>query len=84
MQPGVDQQVTVLLRPDALRMDPSLPCQMLATLQELSFRGSYVRAIAVAHGQQIALELPFSEALPAPGAEITLGFDPARAFHIYI
>ncbi len=84
MQPGVDQQVTVLLRPDALRMDPSLPCQMLATLQELSFRGSYVRAIVLVHGQQISLELPFSEALPAPGAEITLGFDPARAFHIYI
>lgn len=82
-QPGPDHPVTVLLRPDALRLNPGLPCQVPATLQELSFRGSSVRAIVLAGGQQLTLELPFSEELPAPGAEVTLGFDPARAFNIY-
>ena len=77
------QPVTVLLRPDALRIDPSLPCQVPATLQELSFRGQIARAVVLANGQELALELPFNDELPPIGAEISIGFDPSRAYHVF-
>jgi ABC-type Fe3+/spermidine/putrescine transport system ATPase subunit len=76
--------VTVLLRPDEIHIDSTLPCQVAATVQEVSFRGRMGRTTLLAQRYTLALELPFSEELPQVGAEIQVGFDPRQALQVFI
>jgi ABC-type Fe3+/spermidine/putrescine transport system ATPase subunit len=81
-QPGL--AVTVLLRPDALRLDGAGPQRLRARLEQVFFRGSRVQALATAGGVRLSIDLSAGEGLPAPGGELDLSFDTRRAVQVFL
>jgi thiamine transport system ATP-binding protein len=77
-------KVTVLLRPDALRLDANGPVSLPATLLRKQFRGSQLLAeTRLSEGSHLAIELPSTTALPAEGAALTVSFDPEQALQVF-
>jgi ABC-type Fe3+/spermidine/putrescine transport system ATPase subunit len=79
-QPG---PVTVLLRPDAVRIDASLPCQITGVIEDISFRGGQMQAALRLDQTTLAFQFPAYVDLPQAGSPLTLGFHPGEAIQIF-
>jgi ABC-type Fe3+/spermidine/putrescine transport system ATPase subunit len=79
--PGVAHP-TVLLRPEAARLDASGPFTIETVLRERTFRGPTCILEVEASGLRLAFEVPSIAALPPEGARLTLSFDPQDAFQV--
>jgi ABC-type Fe3+/spermidine/putrescine transport system ATPase subunit len=75
--------VTVLLRPDALKLGRSLPVKLTGKLLSKRFRGRNLQARIEVKHTLLILELPSDAALPAVGAKVQLSFDPRQAVQVY-
>lgn len=76
-------KVTVLLRPDSVSLNQESPCQIEGRLMHCSFRGSICRAVVSAAGKEFEFDFLASDALPAVGEKVRLGFDPDQALQIF-
>ena len=73
-------RAALVVRPEQLSLDPSLPNRVSAQVREVVFAGSELRVIAtLAQGQEIILRLPPSQTPPARGATIEAGWAPDDA-----
>ncbi len=75
--------VTVLLRPDRVRLGAGGPHTLQGMLQRKQFRGSQWLAEVAVRGARLALELPSSVELPAVDEGLDVSFDPAEAIRIF-
>jgi len=76
-------EVTVLLRPDSLRLDRRGPHTLHGILQHKQFRGSQWLAQVDVEGTHLELELPSATPLPAMGTQVAVSFTPSEAIHIF-
>ena len=76
-------KVTVLLRPDSVSLYQESPCQIEGRLVHCSFRGSTCRAVVSVTGKEFEFDFLASDALPAIGEKLRLGFDPDQALQIF-
>jgi len=74
--------VTVLIRPDAARLDGQGELQLEGSVVERSFRGNTCRAVIEINGMHLTFEFLSNAPLPAEGECVRLGFDPAQAIQI--
>jgi thiamine transport system ATP-binding protein len=73
---------SVLLRPDAARLDGQGPMVLEATLLEKTFRGPTCILGVQAHGLHLNFEVPSAANLPAEGSPLRLSLDP-QAFQVF-
>jgi ABC-type Fe3+/spermidine/putrescine transport system ATPase subunit len=72
----------VLLRPDSVEADQSGACQVSGIVLAVSFRGGTSKVSISANSQRLEFEFPSNTALPAPGKELVISFDPQEALQI--
>jgi len=73
---------TVLLRPDAARLDGSGDFVLEATLLERTFRGSTCILGVEAHRLRLTFAVSSDAPLPPDGSRLRLSFHPSQAFQI--
>jgi ABC-type Fe3+/spermidine/putrescine transport system ATPase subunit len=73
---------TVLIRPEAARLDASGAFTFDAVLRERTFRGPTCILTVEAGGLHLTFEAPSAAALPPEGARLLLSFDPRAAFQV--
>jgi len=76
------QRPTVLLRPEAARLDGSGTFTIDAILRQRTFRGPTCILEVEAGGLRLTFEVPSAAALPAEGAPLKISFDPQAAFQV--
>jgi ABC-type Fe3+/spermidine/putrescine transport system ATPase subunit len=76
-------QVTLLLRPDVVRLNQSGPCQISGTVTETSFRGNACRLTLDAQGYPLTFEFPCHVRLPKTGEAATISFEPLEAIQMF-
>jgi ABC-type Fe3+/spermidine/putrescine transport system ATPase subunit len=74
--------VTVLLRPDALRLDGSGSFHFTGTLLEKTFQGTFCRVLVEVNFTPLSFHFLPSTPLPEPGALVQLSVNPEEAFQI--
>ena len=74
--------VTVLLRPDAMRLDGRGSAQIDGIVRGRQFRGSICRVDIEAKGTRLTFEFPSAAPLPGTGKPISLSFNPEEAIQI--
>ncbi len=79
----VHGNVTVLLRPDAVRLDNHGAYRLEGRLVKCSFRGNSCRAVIQVNGRELTFEFSSNTDLPEPGGILRLTFDPAEAVQIF-
>jgi ABC-type Fe3+/spermidine/putrescine transport system ATPase subunit len=77
------EDVTILLRPDAVRLGEGENCSLRGRLVERAFRGSLARAVVEIDSARLTFDFPSNARLPEVGENILLSFDPAEALHIF-
>lgn len=75
--------VTVLIRPDAARLDGSGAVQVEGRVVETSFRGSLCRAVIETAAGPLRFDFSSRTRLPGTGETVRLGFDPEEAFQVF-
>jgi ABC-type Fe3+/spermidine/putrescine transport system ATPase subunit len=76
-------EITVLLRPEMMKLNQKRGLQFTGIVVDRSFRGSMCRAIVDVDGVQLNVEIPCSQGdVPSPGSLIHLGFDPSEAIQV--
>ena len=75
--------VTLLLRPDAVRLDGSGVCKLQGVLVKRTFRGSVFRAAIEVNQVRIELDFPSHTKLPLEGKPLEISFDPLEAVQIF-
>jgi ABC-type Fe3+/spermidine/putrescine transport system ATPase subunit len=78
-----DGEVSLLLRPDAARLDGSGSLSLEGRLASCSFRGGYCRANVEVNGVTMVFDFPANSRLPEDGEPIHLSFEPAEAVQIF-
>ncbi len=73
---------TVLLRPDAARLDGHGPLVLEATLLEKTFRGPTCILGVLCHAIHLSFEVPSTTPLPSEGSPLRLSLDP-QAFQVF-
>ncbi len=76
------REVTVLLRPDSVRLDGIGAGKLEGRLVEATFRGNTSRILLESHGLRLEFEFLSSTLLPAAGDQVQLSFDPKEAIQI--
>ena len=76
-------QVTMLLRPDAARLDGSGDLHLDGRLSKCSFRGGFCRASVDVKGVALVFDFPLSANLPDNGETLRLSFDADQALQIF-
>lgn len=83
----IEGEVTVLLRPDAVRLSTpgsSPEGQVQGTLTKKSFSGQFFRTEVKVREITLQFELPAtSTELPSPGEKVVISFDPHRALQVF-
>jgi thiamine transport system ATP-binding protein len=74
--------VTVLIRPDSVRLDGQGELQLEGSVVKRSFRGNTCRAVIEINSVHLTFEFLSNTPLPAEGEHVRLGFDPAQAIQI--
>jgi ABC-type Fe3+/spermidine/putrescine transport system ATPase subunit len=74
--------VKILLRPDAVRLGASGPCQIQGTLLERTFRGDLQWVQINAAGQRLSFNVPSRDELPGVGEAVEICFDPVQALQL--
>jgi ABC-type Fe3+/spermidine/putrescine transport system ATPase subunit len=82
-QTNLHGNVTVLLRPDAVRPGEAAPCQIQGSVVEATFHGQTVRLALQVNDEQLTFNFPSNEKLPAPGETMQLGFQPEQALQFF-
>jgi ABC-type Fe3+/spermidine/putrescine transport system ATPase subunit len=82
VQGEFEGQVTVLIRPNAARLDSGGGIQLEAQVLERSFRGTICRATFLINGERLSFEFPSNVALPEQGAFLLLSLDPRSAAQV--
>jgi len=80
---GQHGDVTVLLRPDAMRLDGSGVQFLDGVLVENTFRGSQLRSVVRIKDFNLVFDFPLRSVLPEPGRPVRLGFVPEEAVLVY-
>ncbi len=75
--------VTVLLRPDRMRLDGGGHGRLAGWLAEYSFRGGTCRARVEIKAVSLWFDFPCGAPLPAEGEEISLSFDAAESIQLF-
>lgn len=75
--------VTMLLRPDAVQLDSTLPCQINGVVHDVSFRGGSLQVEIEADEVSLFFEFPAYAELPPTGTSIRLGFYPQEAIQVF-
>jgi len=76
-------QVTVLIRPDAMRLDGNSRYYIEGTILERSFRGNICRIVIEVNNDKLTFDFqPYGVHIPPPGETIRLAYDPAEAVQI--
>jgi ABC-type Fe3+/spermidine/putrescine transport system ATPase subunit len=76
-QPG--EELTVLLRPDQVRLDGRGPARLRGEVVERSFRGSLCRAVIEVEGTPLVFDFSTNQSIPEAGGAADLSFDPNSA-----
>ena len=76
-------EVTILLRPDAIKLGRSLPAKLNGTLLSKRFRGRNLQARVKVRDTRLVLELPSDTVLPKQGTKLQLSFDPKKAIQVF-
>lgn len=76
-------QVTVLLRPDAVRINGTGSHQLAGIVTHRSFRGSTCRATVEVNAMPLSFDFLSSAPLPEEGKPVKLSFDPQDALQIF-
>jgi hypothetical protein len=75
-------EVTVLIRPNAARLDSTSGITLKAELLERSFRGSICRAVFDCRGWRLTFEFLSDVQLPEPGETVDLSLDPSTSLQV--
>jgi ABC-type Fe3+/spermidine/putrescine transport system ATPase subunit len=75
--------LTVLFRPDALRLDANGPATLRGRLLRTHFRGASQEVEIELPGGVLWLELPAGVQVPAAGEPVAVSFDPAQAIQVF-
>lgn len=76
-------EVTVLIRPDAARLDGQGKYMLTGIVEDVSFRGSLCRVVVAVSGARLAFNLPSNVILPERGEEIRLSYNPKEAIQVF-
>jgi ABC-type Fe3+/spermidine/putrescine transport system ATPase subunit len=76
-------KATILLRPDAVQLDPHGPYQLHGLVIETSFRGSSCRATLSVQGHPMTFEFSCHTRLPKVSETVAISFDPVEAIQIF-
>ena len=76
-------EVTILIRPDAMRLDGSGTHYIEGKVLEGSFRGATSRALIDVNGVVLTFEFLTSKRQPSAGEYVHLSFDPGEAILVY-
>ncbi len=76
-------EVTVLLRPEAARLDGAGPARLAGSLRNRAFRGALHQATIEVSGQLLDFTFPARTPLPAIGQDIQISFDPRQALQFF-
>ncbi len=76
-------RVTVLLRPDAVRLDGSGSARLEGKLLRRSFRGNLCHAVVEVQGIPLEFDFPARAPLPREGEALRLGFEPHEAVQFF-
>jgi ABC-type Fe3+/spermidine/putrescine transport system ATPase subunit len=82
-QAPYQDEVTVLLRPDAVQLNGKDIYQLEGFLVEKSFRGSTCRAVVAVNGIPLVFEFPSNDPLPRQGEKVRLSFNPHEAIQVF-
>jgi ABC-type Fe3+/spermidine/putrescine transport system ATPase subunit len=82
LEQGSPGSVTVLVRPDAARLDDEGRVKKEGTVVERSFRGNTCRAVVEVDDLQMTFEFLSREAVPEQGKSIRLTFNPEEAVQV--
>jgi len=77
-------RVTLLLRPDALRMDGTGSVHLTGELMGCSFRGSTCQATIAVNGFPLRFDFLASTPLPSPGERVQASFEPSEALQVFL
>jgi len=75
--------VTILIRPDKVRLGLREPCQFTARVIEVSFRGSTYRITTRIGNNELKFEISGNTSIPDTGQEICLSFQTDKAIQIF-
>jgi len=78
-----DGNVSILIRPDQVRLDDSGPHILQGIITEVGFRGSLQKVAVVVNRLTLTFELPSLVSLPEIGSEVNISLDPKTAIQIY-
>jgi len=77
-------QVTVLLRPDSVKLNQEGSCRLNGTIGSLSFRGNLYRVVVNVNGFDLYFDFPAKTTMPNIGDPIELSFEPVEAIQIFM
>jgi ABC-type Fe3+/spermidine/putrescine transport system ATPase subunit len=83
VQTGLQGEVTVLLRPDAVQAGEGDPCRIQGTVVEATFRGQTCRLVLQVADQPLAFNFPSNVQLPAPGEAMVISFSSDQALQFF-
>ena len=83
VQTQAEGPITMLLRPDRVQITGDGQGHLSGVLTECSFRGQTCQAVIEVNDQRLSFQFPSSVALPDPGEQVQLSFDPHEAIRIY-
>lgn len=80
---GLSGDVSVLLRPDTVRLDGEGSCQLQGVLTRRSFRGSTCRAVIEVNGVPLSFDFLSSAPLPEVGKKVNIAFNADEALQVF-
>ncbi len=80
---GCQGKITVLLRPDVVRLNGQGSWKLVGEICETSFRGSASRAVICVNDMQLRFDFPSHLALPPLGETVHLSFEPEEAIQVF-
>lgn len=84
LPPGTnDGPVTVLLRPDTVKLGHGGPAQLSGKVEDSTFRGDTAKLAIDFSGNHFTFNFPSSVILPKKGEIVHISFDPAEAIQIF-
>jgi ABC-type Fe3+/spermidine/putrescine transport system ATPase subunit len=75
--------LSILFRPDSIRLDGSGTQHVNGLIQDMKFRGSLCRIAVQIEGKTLNFELPSTTPLPQIGESVELSFNPDEAIQIF-
>jgi len=77
-------RVTMLLRPDSVKLNSDGPCHLIGKIGGVSFRGNLYRIMVEINGFNLLFDFPTNSVMPNTGDQIELSFEPDEAIQILL